>query len=104
MLVGAGSIWAIGVLGKLMFRKDAMGFGDVKLMALLGAVLGWKLVLIAVFIACLLGSVIGIAMKLTTGSSYIPFGPFLSGGAVIIVLWADWVALGLDWYRSLFPR
>lgn len=104
MGVGAGSIWSIGKFGKLMFRKDAMGFGDVKLMALLGAVLGWQLVLIAIFIACLLGSIIGIGIKVTTGSSYIPFGPFLSSGAVIIVLWGDWVARGLDWYRSLFPR
>ncbi|MEM7262004.1 MAG: prepilin peptidase [Planctomycetota bacterium] len=104
MLVGGGCIYSIGVLGKVIFRKPAMGFGDVKLMALLGAVLGWKLVLLAVFIACLLGSVVGIAVKVITRSSYIPFGPFLSAGALVLVFWGDWVALGLDWYRSLFPR
>lgn len=102
MALGSGSLYGVGVLGRLAFRKDAMGLGDVKLMALLGAVLGWKGVLLAIFIACLLGSVVGIALKVATRSSYIPFGPFLATGALILILWADWVAAGIDWYLSLF--
>lgn len=102
MGVGSGSLYGVGVLGRLAFRKDAMGLGDVKLMALLGAVLGWKGVLLAIFIACLLGSIIGIALKVSSRSSYIPFGPFLAAGAAILILGADWVAAGIDWYLSLF--
>src|SRR5882672_67348 len=51
-LAGGGSIWLVGVLGKLIFRKDAMGFGDVKYMAMIGAVLGWWGVLLSFVIAC----------------------------------------------------
>lgn len=104
MAAGAGSLYAVGVLGRIAFRKDAMGLGDVKLMALLGAVLGWKAVLLAIFIACMLGSVIGIAVKMATRSSYIPFGPFLAAGALTMILWNDWVGLGLEWYMGLFQR
>jgi prepilin signal peptidase PulO-like enzyme (type II secretory pathway) len=52
----------------------------------------------------MLGSIVGIIVKLITRSSYIPFGPFLSAGAVILVLWSEWVWRGIDWYRSLFLR
>ncbi|MEM7164490.1 MAG: prepilin peptidase [Planctomycetota bacterium] len=101
MGVGAGALYSVGVLGKIAFKKDAMGLGDVKLMALLGAALGWKGVLLAIFVACLLGSVIGIAVKLITRSSYIPFGPFLAAGAMILILWHQQVDAALDWYVQL---
>lgn len=105
MGIGAGSLFSVGVLGSIAFKKDAMGLGDVKLMALLGAVLGWKGVLLAVFVACLLGSVIGIAVKLITRSSYIPFGPFLAAGALTLILWHQQVDAGLAWYLDLVrPR
>ncbi|MFN0058343.1 MAG: prepilin peptidase [Planctomycetota bacterium] len=104
LIIGAGSIYSIGVIGKMVFRKDAMGFGDVKLMAALGALLGWKAVLVAIFLACMLGSIVGIIVKLITKSSYIPFGPFLSAGAGIMVLWNEWVWRGIHWYQSLFLR
>lgn len=104
MAVGAGSIWSVGKIGTWIFRKEAMGFGDVKLMALLGAVLGWQSVLLSIFIACLLGSVIGMTIRLRTGSSHIPFGPFLCAGALALVFWGDQVYRGLAWYQSLFAR
>ena len=91
-IVGGGSIYSVGVMGQIVFRKPAMGFGDTKLMALLGAVLGWKGVLVAIFVACLLGSLIGVGMRVLRGSSYIPFGPFLAAGAVIQLFGAAQVA------------
>ncbi len=102
LLAGSGSIYAIGVVGKWAFRKDAMGFGDVKLMALLGAVLGWRDVLIAIFVACLVGSVIGIAIRIAKKSSYIPFGPFLSVGAVTLILFRAEVDAAIGWYLNLW--
>lgn len=102
MGLGAGSLYAIGWLGKLAFRKDAMGLGDVKLLALLGAVLGWQGALLAVFMASLLGSVGGILVKLITRSSYIPFGPFLAAGAAVLILWPEGVSGALDAYLALF--
>ncbi len=101
-LAGAGILQTIGVVGSWVFRKQAMGFGDVKFLALLGGLLGWQAVGFSLFIACLLGSVIGIGAKLFTKDSYIPFGPFLAGGAVAMILWGDWVQRGLDLYLQLF--
>ncbi len=85
--VGGGAIWAIGALGSIVFRKEAMGFGDVKLLAMIGGYVGWKGALLALLIACLIGSVVGIVVRLLTRDPYIPFGPFLSAGAVVMVFW-----------------
>jgi len=86
MAVGSGVVWTIGRIGSLAFGKEAMGFGDVKLMAFLGAILGPVLVLAALLLACLIGSVVGLAIRWRTGSSYIPFGPFLCTGAALLLL------------------
>ena len=87
IVAGGGVIWLVGVLGTLAFKKDAMGFGDVKLLAMIGGYVGWKGVLLALFAGCLAGAVIGVGIKLVTKDSYIPFGPFLALGAVVVVLW-----------------
>jgi len=84
--VGAGTIWGIGWIGSIIFRKPAMGFGDVKWMGFLGATLGPEAVLVSFLIACLLGSVVGIWWRVVRGSSYIPFGPFLAAGAASMLL------------------
>lgn len=59
-VVGAGVIWLVGFLGSLAFRKDSMGFGDVKLLLLIGAFTGWKIALLTLFLGALIGSVYGI--------------------------------------------
>ncbi|MEE2856415.1 MAG: prepilin peptidase [Planctomycetota bacterium] len=84
--VGSGCIWGIGWIGSVIFRKPAMGFGDVKWMGFLGATLGPVEVLIAFLIACVLGSVVGIWLWKVKGSRYIPFGPFLAAGAASMLL------------------
>jgi leader peptidase (prepilin peptidase)/N-methyltransferase len=97
-IVGGGVIWVTGYLGELVFKKEAMGGGDVKLMAMIGAFIGWKLTLLTIFFASLIGAVIGIISKIMTGKEYIPFGPFLSAGALLALL------VGKDllaWYWSL---
>ncbi len=86
-LVGGGSIYGIGLLGNFFFRKESMGGGDVKLLAMVGAVLGWKLVLVAFFVAPFFGSVVGLILKFRKGVEVIPYGPFLSLGSVIALMW-----------------
>ena len=98
-LAGGSSIWLVGVLGKLVFRKDAMGFGDVKYMAMIGAVLGWWGVLLTFVIACLAGSIFGIGKFLAVRRmGYVPFGPFLSFGALAMLFWASQVDDALQAY------
>jgi leader peptidase (prepilin peptidase) / N-methyltransferase len=89
MAVGAGSIYLMGLLGKMLFRKEAMGMGDVKFMAVVGAMVGWDATLLSIVLACLVGSVFGIIIKLASGNQYVPFGPYLSVGAVATIFYRE---------------
>lgn len=97
MLLGGGMIWSVGMFGERVFKKEAMGGGDVKLMAMVGAFLGWKLVLIAIFFASVIGAAVGVAFKLATGKEYIPFGPFLSIGALCALFFGENLMI---WYLT----
>lgn len=103
-LTGAGVIAAIRAAGTLAFRRklkalgerQAMGFGDVKLMAMIGAFIGWKeALLVNLLLAPVLGSAVGVALKLKTGKEIVPYGPFLAAGALISVFWGKTF---LRWY------
>jgi leader peptidase (prepilin peptidase) / N-methyltransferase len=85
--LGAGiGLYALGWGASKLFRKDAMGLGDVKLFAGMGGLLGvW--VLFALLVACFLGSVVGIAVLLIKRDRYVPFGPFLALGTMVTSLW-----------------
>jgi len=89
VLAGGGSIYIMGALGSVAFKKEAMGGGDVKLMAMIGSVLGWKLVLLAFFIAPVFGAFVGVIAKVRHGSETIPYGPYLSLGAVIAIFFGN---------------
>ena len=88
-LAGGASIYIIGFLGELAFKKEAMGGGDVKLMAMIGSFLGWKLVALAFFIAPLFGSIVGIILKIRSGRETIPYGPYLSLAALVAVFFGE---------------
>ena len=94
--IGGGSIYLTGLLGKAAFKKEAMGFGDVKLMGAIGAFLGWKLVLLTFFMAPFFGSIIGIYLKIKHKQDYIPYGPYLSLAALVAIF------LGNEILRFLF--
>jgi len=89
MTLGAVAIWLAGVLGKLLFRREAMGLGDVKYMALVGGILGWKQILLVFFIAPFFGAAVGLIHLAYTREHHIPYGPHLSVAAVISMLWSD---------------
>jgi leader peptidase (prepilin peptidase) / N-methyltransferase len=85
-LTGLGLSWAVAVAGEAAFKKEALGGGDIKLLAGVGALLGWQAVLSTLMIGSMVGSVYGIAL-LALGKverqGAIPFGPFLSIGALV---------------------
>jgi len=88
--VGFGLLWGIAVLGKLAFRKDAMGFGDVKLMGAIGAYLGWIAVLFTVLVSSFLGAIVGVSLVVAGKremQSRIPYGPYIAIAALIWILW-----------------
>lgn len=88
-LAGGFSIYAMGLFGKLLFRKEAMGGGDVKLMAMIGAFLGWKLAIVTFFIAPVFGAIVGITLKIREGRDIIPYGPHLSLAAIVAIFWGE---------------
>ena len=87
MAVAAGVTYAVGVLGKAVFKKEAMGLGDVKLMGMIGGILGWQSALLGFFLGCIVGAVVGVTLILTVRrrDPHIPFGPFLAIGAVCVL-------------------
>ncbi len=98
VLVGGGSLYAVAWLYAKITGREGMGGGDIKFLAMIGAFLGWQGVLLSLFLASVVGSVIGIAIMLVQRADSklaLPFGPFLAIGALIALL--DGPAL-IDWY------
>lgn len=83
------SLWLVYWGFKLVTGKEGMGYGDFKLLAALGAWLGWKMILPIVLGASVIGAVVGIGMKMSSSlreGRYVPFGPFLVGGGLVALL------------------
>ena len=107
LAAGAGSLFLVGELGRMMLKKDAMGFGDVKLLGGIGAYLGWTGVLFTVLVSSLIGSVVGLTLILCGKREWqgrLPYGPFLAVGALAWIfggreLWAAYV----EWITGVTP-
>jgi leader peptidase (prepilin peptidase)/N-methyltransferase len=91
LAAGGGSVFLIGWIFRVLLRKEAMGFGDVKLLAACGSFLGWQGALVALLLACVIGAVSGIVYYLLVRSRYIPFGPFLAIAALSYWWFHPWI-------------
>lgn len=102
-IAGGGSLWLVGEIWKKLRGVEAMGLGDVKMMFGVGALLGWRLALLTIFIGAFTGAVAGIfAIALnreTNLQKQIPFGIFLGTGAIVSLLFGQNF---LEWYLSAF--
>jgi leader peptidase (prepilin peptidase)/N-methyltransferase len=97
-LLGGGSLFLVATLYQWLFKREGMGGGDVKLLAMIGAFLGWKAVILTILLSSLIGSITGIIMMVLKGKDFkyaIPFGPFLSLGAVIALFYQNEI---IFWY------
>jgi leader peptidase (prepilin peptidase)/N-methyltransferase len=92
MLVGGGSLYVFSALYKLIRGVEGMGGGDVKLMAMVGAFLGFRLSLLTIFLASVIGGIVGVAVMRKSGrgmKTAVPFGVFLSPAAIVSMLWGN---------------
>lgn len=101
LVAGGGIFYLIAVLSVVILKKEGMGGGDIKLIAMMGAFIGWKGILLTIFLAALSGSVGGLLLIFLKGrnrSEPIPFGPFLVLGALVSLFWGSEI---LGWYLRL---
>jgi leader peptidase (prepilin peptidase)/N-methyltransferase len=85
VVAGYLSLWLVYWAFKLVTGKEGMGFGDFKLFAALGAWFGWQALIPIILMASVIGALVGIAMKFSSGlreGGYVPFGPFLAGAGL----------------------
>ena len=101
IVAGAGLMWLLRCIGSAILGHPAVGLGDVTLMALIGAFLGWQPTLCTLAIAPIAGLVIGISIRVLTGRSFVAFGPYLTSAAVVVLLSWRWLWVDLN-LRTLF--
>lgn len=101
VLLGGGSLFLVATLYQWLFKREGLGGGDVKLLAMIGAFLGWKAVILTILLSSLIGSITGMIIMVAKGKDFkyaIPFGPFLSLGAVISFFYGEKI---ITWYLYL---
>ena len=101
-LAGGGSLWLMGFMWEKLRGVEAMGFGDVKMMFMVGAFLGWRLTILTILLGALTGSIAGIVMMYRRGRNLqmmLPFGIFLGIGSIVSLLLGARI---IAWYASQF--
>ena len=102
VVVGGGVFLTIALVGSWLAGQDAMGGGDIKLAAMLGAFLGWKVLLFSLFVSALGGGILAAALMgsgLRGRKDPLPFGPFLAAGGAVGLFWGERM---VRWYLSAF--
>lgn len=97
VLLGGGFLWLIAILYYSLTKNEGMGGGDIKLLAWIGALLGWKAIPFVILVSALVGTMVGLGIALRSSSGLktaIPFGPYLALGALIYMLGGQTLAQG----------
>lgn len=95
LLIGGGVLYIAGMIAEFILKKEAMGGGDVKFLAMIGAFCGWQAVLWTVFSSSLIASLFGMYLRLKKGQELIPYGPYLAAGAFIYFFYGERI---IRWY------
>ena len=101
VIVGGGVLLAMAWISPFLFGKEGLGGGDIKLLAMVGAFLGWQLALATLMIASILGALVGVGLMAVSAmkrGQYMPFGPYLALGAVISLLFGPEI---MAWYLGV---
>ncbi len=101
ILIGGGSLFLVAWIYSLLTKKEGMGGGDIKLLAMMGAIVGWQGVLFTIFVASLVGTLAGLAVMLQSRTGIklaVPFGPFLAIGAITYIFFGTQL---ISWYFNI---
>jgi leader peptidase (prepilin peptidase)/N-methyltransferase len=101
ILLGGGSLFLVAWIYSIITKKEGMGGGDIKLLAMMGAIVGWQGVFFTIFVASLVGTLAGLAVMLQSRQGMklaVPFGPFLSIGAITYIFFGTQL---VNWYFNL---
>jgi leader peptidase (prepilin peptidase)/N-methyltransferase len=104
VIVGGVTLLVVALIGEKIFKKEAMGMGDVKLLAAIGAFLGWEATLFTVFVSSVAGGVLGLILVLASKKGWqsrIPYGPYIALGTLVWVFGGPEI---INWYVSLFNK
>lgn len=91
LVIGAGITWLARLVSRWILGREALGFGDVTLMAMIGSFLGWQPVVFVFLLAPACGIIVAIAQRLLQGKSAVPYGPYLSAATVVVLLTWRWL-------------
>ena len=91
LVVGAGMTWGVRAVASWLLGQEALGFGDVTLMGMIGSFVGWQAIVFVFALAPLCGLVVGLTVRMLTGRTYVPYGPYLSLSAVIVLFSWKWL-------------
>ncbi len=103
IIAGGGSLFLVAWGYRFLTGREGMGGGDIKLLAMIGAFLGWQAIPVVIFLSAVTGSIVGIAALAFRGANRhtaIPYGPFLAGGAMAYLFWGKNI---VGWYLNLVP-
>lgn len=101
LLAGGGSLWAVAWIYEMLTGKQGMGGGDIKLLAMIGTIVGWKGVVFTIFVSSAAGTLVGLPVMLVKGKNMkfvVPFGPFLAIGAITYVFLGQEI---IYWYFTV---
>lgn len=102
ILLGGGSLYLVAGGYQLLTKKEGMGGGDIKLLGMIGAFIGWKAIFPIIFISSFMGTLVGVPVMMIKGANSklaIPFGPFLAAAALFYLFWGNSL---IRWYFGLF--
>lgn len=91
LVAGAGMTWIVRAVASWLLGQEALGFGDVTLMGMIGSFVGWQAIVFVFALGPLCGLVVGLTVRILTGRTYVPYGPYLSISAVIVLYSWKWL-------------
>jgi leader peptidase (prepilin peptidase)/N-methyltransferase len=98
-LVGAGLTLFVRGMSGLILGREALGSGDITLMAMIGSFLGWQPTVVVFFLAPMCGIICTVPLRLVTNKAYLPYGPFLAAGTIVVLFYWKWM---WQWTRLVF--